>query len=101
LSMTEIDSIRAQIHRNWNLPAGARDAQTMTVTLRIQLARDGTVRSVEVVDAARMQEDPFFRTMAESAVRAVNRTGQIKNLSPDNYSLWRDIAVRFDPREMF
>ncbi|HEX9646867.1 MAG TPA: cell envelope integrity protein TolA [Alphaproteobacteria bacterium] len=101
LSMTEIDNIREQIRRNWNVPAGARDAQITEVTLRIQLAQDGTVRRVEVVDQERMRRDPFFRTMAESAVRAVNKTGRIVNLSPDKYHLWRDMVVTFDPKEMF
>jgi len=101
LSMTEIDSIRAQIQRNWNVPAGAQDAQMMIVKLRIQLGPDGTVRNVDVVEKDRMNAEPFFRTMAESAVRAVKRTGQIQNLSPDKYHLWRDITVKFDPREMF
>ena len=101
LSITEIDSIRAQIQRNWNVPAGAQDAQMMIVKLRIQLGPDGTVRNVEVVEKNRMNAEPFFRTMAESAVRAVKRTGQIQNLSPEKYQLWRDIVVKFDPREMF
>jgi outer membrane biosynthesis protein TonB len=101
LSMTEIDSIKAQIQRNWNVPAGARDAQTMTVTLRLRLGPDGTVEHVEVVEAARMQADPFFRTMAESAVRAVLKTGRIMYLSPEKYSRWRDLKLTFNPEDMF
>ncbi len=101
LSMTEIDSIRAQIQRHWNVPAGAQDAHMMIVKLRIQLGPDGSVRQVDVVEKDRMSAEPFFRTMAESAVRAVKRTGQIQNLSPDKYHLWRDITVNFDPRDMF
>jgi len=101
LSMTEIDSIREQIRRNWNVPAGARDAHITEVQLRIQLAQDGTVRRVEVVDQQRMRSDAFFRTMAESAVRAVNKTGRIQNLAPQKYHLWRDIVVTFNPKDMF
>jgi outer membrane biosynthesis protein TonB len=101
LSMTEIDSIREQIRRNWNVPAGARDAHITEVRLRIQLAQDGTVRQVEVVDQQRMRSDRLFRTMAESAVRAVNKTGRIVNLAPEKYHLWRDIVVTFNPKDMF
>ncbi len=103
LSQTEIDAIRSQIQRNWSVPAGARDAHEMRVTLRLQLRRDGTVERVEVdeSDRARMQTDPFYRTMAESAVRAVRKTGQIQYLSPDKYERWRDIKLTFDPREMY
>ncbi len=103
LSQTEVDAIRSQIQRNWNVPAGALGAHEMKVTLRLQLGRDGTVERVEVVEAdrRRMLTDGFFRTMAESAVRAVRRTGQIKYLSPEKYEQWRDIKVTFDPKEMY
>ncbi len=101
LSMSEIDNIRYQIQRNWSLPAGARDAQNMVVTLRIQLNPDGTVTGVSVLNESRMRSDPFFRAMAESTVRAVLKTDRIKNLSPEKYELWRDMRINFDPREMF
>ena len=101
LSMTELDNIRYQIQRNWNLPAGGRNVHNMQVALRIRLAPDGNVLDVSVVDQGQVMNDPFFRAMAESAVRAVLKTGQIKNLSPAKYHLWRDMKINFDPREMF
>jgi len=103
LSQTEIDAIRSQIQRNWNVPAGARDAHEMRVTLRLQLRRDGTVERVDVdeSDRARMRTDTFYRSMAESAVRAVRKTGQIQYLSPEKYEQWRDIKLTFDPKEMY
>ena len=101
LSMTELDNIRYQIQENWNLPAGARDAHNMKVTLHILLGRDGTVLDVTVVNTAQVSSDPFFRAMAESAVRAVLKTEKILYLSPDKYHLWRDMKLNFDPSEMF
>ena len=101
LSMTELDSIRYQIQKNWHLPAGGRNVQNMQVTLRIQLGPDGGVLDVSVVDQSQMTTDPFYRAMAESTVRAVLKTGRIKNLSPDKYHLWRDMKINFDPKEMF
>ena len=103
LSQTEVDAIRSQIQRHWNVPAGALGAHEMKVTLHLRLGRDGTVERVEVVEAdrRRMLTDGFFRTMAESAVRAVHKTGQIKYLSPEKYEQWRDIKVTFDPKEMY
>lgn len=101
LSMTELDNIRYQIEKNWHLPAGGRNVHNMQVTLRLQLAPDGTVLDVSVVDQVQMKTDPFYRAMAESTVRAVLKTGQIKNLSPEKYHLWRDMRINFDPKEMF
>jgi outer membrane biosynthesis protein TonB len=101
LSMSEKDNIKYQIQRNWSLPAGARDAQSMRVTLRIQLAPDGSVIDVTVVNQGQMRTDPFFRAMAESTVRAVLKTKRIKNLSPEKYDQWRDMMINFDPKDMF
>ncbi len=101
LGMTEIDSIRAQIQRQWAVPAGAEDAHEMVVTLRLQLAEDGAVRAVSVIEQTRMSADSFYRTMAESAVRAVRRAAPIQGLSPHNHALWRDITLRFNLRDMF
>ena len=101
LSMTELDNIRYQIQKNWNLPAGGRDAHNMKVTLHILLSRDGAVLDVTVVNLAQTQTDPFFRAMAESAVRAVLKTEKIRYLSPDKYHLWRDMKLNFDPSDMF
>ena len=101
LSMTELDNIRYQIQKNWHLPAGGRNVHNMQVTLRIHLGPDGTVLDVSVVDQVQMKTDPFYRAMAESTVRAVLKTGQIRNLSPEKYHLWRDMKINFDPREMF
>ena len=101
LSMTELDNIRYQIQKNWNLPAGARDAHNMKVTLHILLDRDGTVLRVDAVNEARTETDFFFRAMVESAMRAVFKTKKIQYLSPDKYHLWRDMKLNFDPSEMF
>ena len=101
LSMTELDSIRHQIQKHWNLPAGARDAHNMRVTLSISLGRDGTVLDVTIFNVVQAQTDTFFRAMAESAVRAVWKTEKIRYLSPEKYHLWRDMKLNFDPSDMF
>ena len=101
LSMTELDSIRHQIQKHWNLPAGARDAHNMRVTLSISLGRDGTVLDVAIVNSGQAKTDTFFRAMAESAVRAVWKTEKIRYLSLEKYHLWRDMKLNFDPSDMF
>ena len=101
LSMTELDSIRHQIQKHWNLPAGARDAHNMRVTLSIALGRDGTVLDVAIVNLGQAKTDTFFRAMAESAVRAVWKIEKIRFLPPDKYHLWRELTLNFDPSDMF
>jgi outer membrane biosynthesis protein TonB len=101
LSMSEIDAIRTQIQRCWNVPAGARDARDLRIQIRLSLNKDGSLRGEpEIVDRLRASTDPFYRTAAESARRAVLQCSPLKNLPPDKYERWRDIELVFDPKEM-
>ena len=102
LTISEIDLVRRQIQRCWNLPAGAKDAHTMLISISAQMNADGTVRTAKILDNARMGNDPFYRTMAESALRAVlNPVCQPFKLPPEKYERWKDLKLNFDPKEMF
>lgn len=102
LTISEIDLVRQQIQRCWNLPAGAKDAHTMQISIRIAMNPDGTVQTARILEDPRMYGDTFYRTMAESALRAVlNPACQPFKLPPDKYARWKDLKLNFDPREMF
>lgn len=106
LSLSEKDAIRQQIMQNWSLSSasGAKDAQSMVVTLRIKLLPDGTVQDVKIENTMRYNTDTFFRAMADSTVRAVMKSSPLKNLPPEKYDVkdgWREIELNFDPKEMF
>lgn len=101
ISISEIDLVRRQIAACWNLPAGAKDAHNMTVEVRANLNPDGTVRDARLVESARLGSDPFYRAMAESALRAVlNPRCQPFKLPPDRYDIWQTLVLNFDPREI-
>ena len=95
------DLVRQQIKQCWNVPAGAKDIQNMVVEIRMQLGPDGAVQRVEPRDAGRMANDPFYRTVAESAMRAVlnPRCNPLK-LPPDSYDIWRDMTLVFSPKDL-
>ena len=99
LSMTVSDSIRRQVEEKWNVPAGARDAGELDVEIYISLLPDGTVRKAEIVDRARMAQpgEEYYRSMAESALRAVLQASPLHDLPPDRYEDWREITFRFRP----
>jgi outer membrane biosynthesis protein TonB len=102
LSSSELDRVRQQIEQCWSLPAGARGAEDMVVEIRTVVNPDGRVRMADIVDSARLSQDPFFRAMAESARRAVmNPRCQPLRLPLDKYSEWRVMVLNFDPRGMF
>ena len=101
LSMSEVDALRQQIIPCWNVPIGARGIENMNVELSIDVNEDRTVQNVEVVDKMRMISDSYFRTMAESAVRAVKnpRCSPLK-LPPDKYSEWKHFTMIFNAKDM-
>lgn len=101
LSMSEIDVLRRQIERCWNPPAGAPEAENLIVEVRLAINRDGTVRSAQIVDTARMFREPFYRAAAESVIRAIKhpRCTPLK-LPQEKYDLWKETRLRFDPREL-
>lgn len=102
LNSSELDAVRAQVMGCWLEPTGLREGDPMVVEIRVEVNEDRTVRSAKVVDTARMRTDSFYRTLAESAVRAMYnpRCSPLK-LPPDKYSTWRSITFRFSPGEIY
>jgi len=99
LTLSELDAIKAQIQRCWSVPGGARDGHELIVTIRIYLNPDGSLmRPPEIADASGMA-DPYYRTMAESAVRAVRKCEPLR-VPSTKYEDWREIVLTFNPREM-
>ena len=100
ITASEVDLVRQQIARCWNVPAGARDAKDLVVEIRVVVDPDGTVRQATIVDQPRLS-DPFFRAAAESAKRAFfNPLCRPLHLPPDKYAIWKDLVVDFSPKDI-
>jgi hypothetical protein len=82
------------------LEPGARDAEELIVVIHVQLNRDGSVRRAEIVDEGRVTKDAYYRSAAENARRAIYSC-QPFELPVKRYDIWRDMVLRFDPRQMF
>ncbi len=102
LAISEIDLVRQQIRECWSLPAGAREAQNLSIEIGMAMNPDGTVRQARILDQTRLRGDPFFRAAAESALRAVlnPRCNPLK-LPPEKYQQWQTMTLIFDPSQMF
>ncbi len=101
LTVSEQDAVRRQIEKCWNVPIGARNPEELVVEIRIKVGRDRRVQKAEIVDSARAGADKFYRTMAESALRAVlqDKCSPLK-LPPEKYDTWKDITMTFDASNM-
>jgi outer membrane biosynthesis protein TonB len=102
VTMSEIEAVRRQIERCWNLPAGAKDAENLIVSIRVEMNIDGTPRTAVATDQGRMRSDPFYRAAAESAVRAVlNPRCHPFTLPREKFKRWQTMTLVFNPKEMF
>jgi len=104
-SLTIANAVNKYIYDNncWNVPAGAKGAAGLRVTIHIRLDPEGKLIGLpKVVGSKRMNlpGQEFFRTAAESALRAVLKCAPYNFLPRDQYSLWRDMEIIFDPEYM-
>ena len=89
--------IKSQLAQCWRLPGAGGGGEIPAVTLRWQLAPDGSLQGEPRVQNA--PNDTLGNAAAESALRAV-RGCQPFRLPPESYEGWRDIEWVFDPRQM-
>jgi hypothetical protein len=96
LTAGELDLVREQIARCWNINAGARDAKDLVIEIRVALNRDGTATRADIVDTGRANSDPLFRAAAESARWVFfNPNCTPLKLPPEKYETWKDFVVDF------
>ena len=97
------DALLSQIRECWNVPVGAPTPEKLIVQVRVFLARDGSLAQPPLLEPqtrAAAASNPYMRTAAEAALRAVNVCEPYKLLPPDRYDQWREIVMTFDPSRM-
>ena len=102
LTISETDAIASLLRQNWNLDPGAMGIDGMRVEIRVSLKRDGSIDAIEFVDKNRYNTDPNYRSVAESARRAVimteNAFKQVFGQKyADKYEVWNTLRLYFDP----
>ena len=102
LTISEMDALAGRLRACWNLDPGAMGIEDMIVEIKATLNQNGTVRSVEIVDNGRYNRDSHFRSVADSAKRAVYICQPYKILADkyaEKYDEWRDLLLRFNPMD--
>ena len=97
------DALLAQMRECWNVPVGAPNPEQLIVQVRVFLAQDGSLAQPPLLEAASRAAEsgnPYMRTAAEAALRAVNICAPYKRLPPNKYDAWREIVMTFDPTKM-
>ena len=101
LTLNEEDAFLAQVLRCWSIPLGLPYDQNMIVRIKVKLNRDGTVKSTEILDHARMNKpgQGYYKVLAESALRAVKLCQPLR-VPSTGYERWKELQLNFDAREM-
>ena len=100
LSISEMDALAGKLRACWNLDPGAMGIEDMIVEIKAQLNQEGKPIKVEVMDKSRYNSDPHFKSVADSAVRAVYICAPYTILSEryaEKYDEWRVLKLRFNP----
>ncbi|OCW59297.1 hypothetical protein [Hoeflea olei] len=99
LSQSEMDALRGQIQRNWNIIPGMADGGDVRVTVTMKLDPSGNIVGQPDVVATGGSEG-VRRTLSGSARRAVLKS-QPYQLPQEKYDSWAEVVVNFDPSQMF
>lgn len=102
LTISEQDALASLLSQNWNLDPGAIGIDGMVVEIRVHMARDGSIERIEFLDMLRFKTDGSYRSVAESAQRAIIATqAAFKEVFgvkySGNYDDWKTIKLYFDP----
>jgi len=82
------------------MPIGAKNIKDYKVSIRLNLNEDGEVINSKIINNSKMN-NTFFRTLAESAVRAVNHPDCKRLKVPKKkYETWKETILDFDPSVM-
>mgnify|MGYP001346562958 CR=1 FL=1 len=101
LSISEIDALRRHFERCWNIPSGAREVGDLAVEIKVMFNKKGSVIDARIVNIGRVKRDPFYRTAAESALRAVlNPRCKNAPLPKDKFDKWKNLTLNFDPKSI-
>ena len=99
LSQDEIAALKRRITECWNVPAGAKDAQNLSVIFRVMFRQDGTISRGPVLVGA-SPGSPFGPAFADSGKRAILQCQPYTMLKPEHYKNWRDIEIEFRPEDL-
>jgi colicin import membrane protein len=103
LTLDVKDALLSQMRACWNVPVGAPNPEQLIVQVRVFLAQDGKLAQapqLEPASRAAASGNPYMRTAAEAALRAVSVCEPYKRLPVDKYDAWREIVMTFDPSKM-
>ena len=100
LSQSEMDALRSAIERCSSGIAGREISQDLTITVKMELNVDGTIRG-DPVAAARGGTSEERSRYVRDILRFVKRCAPYDFLPKDKYDTWAEVIPTFYPHQMF
>ncbi|UOM32831.1 hypothetical protein [Acuticoccus sp. I52.16.1] len=94
---TFTDALMHRLRECWLRPAAVGQEEELAIVVQFNLTPDGKLE--RIVDVRARGIGPIFDVAAEAARRAVLKCAPYDWLPADQYDLWRELQVTFDPRE--
>lgn len=95
LSMSEIDAFKARLRQCW-APQGFPDQAGLFVMVNVTFNANGTLSGQPQILGGK--DSPYWRALADSAVRALLQCQPYTMLRPEKFQAWKDMELRFTPR---
>ncbi len=98
LSMSELDALRQQLRSAWYIPVGVAEENT-TVEVRVEIAPDGRVKKVTVLNEEEGAKKQFFQAAVDSVKQALfSPECTPLKLPKDRYDEWKVSIFVFSPK---
>jgi outer membrane biosynthesis protein TonB len=94
---TIIDVLVSRVKECWTVPPGAREMD-LSIRIHFKLNQDGSLNGTPTVE--NWNSNPIFDATARSAIAALVEC-QNYSLPPEQYDLWRDNTLDFNPNLLF
>lgn len=93
------DYVRAQVERRWHFDFGKLGNRNVAIPIRIEMKRDGTIVSADIVEVERAKHDVAYRDVALSARNAALLSSPIP-LPPGDYPKTMRMTLSLNPRDV-
>ncbi len=102
LTGSEREGLKLAVSRCWNLGALSSDAMQVTITVGVDMTREGkpVVDSIRLINSSG-GSDAAAKQAYEAARRAIIRCGASGyNLPAEKFEQWRSVEMKFNPESM-
>ena len=93
--------LQQQLMACWNITTEAvRRATDVVVVVKLLLNNEGVIQSFQVINNQSTTAHRNFRTVKESVVQSLESPACRKmELPPELYTMWKEVQIRFSPRD--